>query len=191
MATLLLLEIILVQASMAAMAKPCPGPMLSDLTLSMAAVESTKTVYRWPLSCLWLMMLRAWKMAYTSASKTSQDWVCVFVVFYFVSRCCLSNGGGLLHICIYMYPSPVPDASPVLVSRAPRSPSAGLGLHRWYALVGDALKGSFAEAGCRECDRDYSRFLKSFKLLTTGFFFKMERVKLFAMQLNLILLNQN
>ena len=48
----------------------CPGPMLSVLVLSMAMVESPKTVYLWPL-CSRRPILSTCYMAYTSASKTS------------------------------------------------------------------------------------------------------------------------
>ena len=71
MATSLALDISLVQAPTAAAAERCPGTMLSDLILSIAAVESTKMVYLWPLSCLWSMVLSARYTAYASVPKTS------------------------------------------------------------------------------------------------------------------------
>ena len=52
MVTSLLLAITWEHRSMAATAKLCPNPMLSDLALSIAEVESTKIVYRRPLSYL-------------------------------------------------------------------------------------------------------------------------------------------
>ena len=48
METSLSLDRTLVQAPVAAMAKRWPGPMLSDLILSMADVESTNTVIHKP-----------------------------------------------------------------------------------------------------------------------------------------------
>ena len=59
MVTLLSLDVMR-QTSMAATAKRCPGPRSSSLTLVLAEVESTKTVYWRPLSFLCSIVCKAW-----------------------------------------------------------------------------------------------------------------------------------
>ena len=59
------------KTSEAATAKRCPGPSMSALILSMAVVESEKTVYCRPLSCRSPRVHRARQIAKTSASNTS------------------------------------------------------------------------------------------------------------------------
>ena len=59
MVTPLSLAMMREQTSMAATAKRCPGPRPSSLTQVMAEMESTKTVYWRPHSCLCSMMLSA------------------------------------------------------------------------------------------------------------------------------------
>lgn len=60
-----------VRISMVAIANSWPGPRVPSLARSMADVESTNTVYRWPPSCRWSMVQKAWYMAKVSMPTAS------------------------------------------------------------------------------------------------------------------------